>query len=85
MQNGQGNAAAQGQTEGEGRASDDRADPFDRPAGTYGAVDGSGTDVPDREAMDRVRELMEELRRRAGQRSRPELELDYLERLIERF
>ncbi|MGF1553684.1 MAG: TIGR02302 family protein [Paracoccaceae bacterium] len=85
-QQGQGQQSAQGAGRGRGEGRDQQqADPFDRPAGRYGAIDGDGTDVPDRALMDRARELLEELRRRAGEAQRPEFELDYLERLIERY
>jgi hypothetical protein len=38
--------------------------------------------VPDQIDMQRARELMEELRRRLGEAKRPQIELDYLERLL---
>lgn len=87
VQQGQGEAAARGDPRtGEGPAGDRRdRDPFDRPRGGYGRIDGTGVEVPDEELMNRARELMQELRRRSSERSRPELELDYLERLLERF
>ena len=85
-QQGQGQQAAQGSRTGRGQRGDDReADPFDRPTGAFGAIDGTGTDVPDRALIDRARELLEELRRRSADQTRPALELDYLERLLERF
>ncbi|MDT8343089.1 MAG: TIGR02302 family protein [Thermohalobaculum sp.] len=84
-QQGQGDVNATGRR-GRGEAADDRAaDPFDRPAGSYGAIDGRDTGVPDRSAIERARELLEELRRRAGEPMRPRIELDYLDRLIDRF
>lgn len=85
IRQGQGQAAAQGAREGEGRAQDDALDPFDRPSAAHGAIDGRSTSVPDRSAIDRARELMEELRRRAAEPDRPEIELDYFERLLDRF
>ncbi|MCC7320976.1 MAG: DUF4175 family protein [Rubellimicrobium sp.] len=62
-----------------------RRDPLGRQAGD-GGLTGSDRDVregPD--ADSRARELLEELRRRAGERGRDPMELDYLERLLERF
>jgi len=86
QQQGQGQQAAQGTRTGRGERGDDReADPFDRPAGAYGTIDGTGTSIPDRELMDRARELLEELRRRSADQTRPPLELDYLQRLLDRF
>jgi hypothetical protein len=35
--------------------------------------------------VQRAREILEELRRRLGEPSRPLLELDYIERLLRRF
>ncbi|MCL5778461.1 TIGR02302 family protein [Limibaculum sp. FT325] len=84
-QQGQGDVNTTGRR-GRGEAADNReADPFDRPSGSYGAIDGRDTGLPDRSAIDRARELLEELRRRAGEPMRPQLELDYLDRLIDRF
>ena len=85
-QRGQGDVRNAGDGRGRGDGRDDgQADPFDRPAGSYGSIDGRETGVPDRSEMDRARELLEELRRRAGEPMRPEIELDYLDRLIDRF
>ena len=35
--------------------------------------------------LQKAREILDELRRRAGERFRPEIELDYIERLLKRF
>ncbi|MEO1494061.1 MAG: TIGR02302 family protein [Pseudomonadota bacterium] len=86
MQNGQGETQAQGDRRGEGEGRDNsRNDPFDRPTSSFGALDGRSTRVPDQGLIDRARELMQELRRRAAEPARPQLELDYLDRLMERF
>ncbi|MEO1720780.1 MAG: TIGR02302 family protein [Pseudomonadota bacterium] len=85
-QQGQGQQSAQGNGQGRGDgAEDDQADPFDRPSGRFGAIDGRDTDVPDRALMDRARELLDELRRRAGEATRPDYELDYLDRLLDQY
>lgn len=84
VRDGQGSTAARGRTR-QGQSDDHAADPFDRPAGTYGAIDGRDTRVPDRSALERAREVLDELRRRASELRRPRLELDYLERLLEQF
>ncbi len=60
-------------------------DPLGRPVGSQGRVDNGDTAVPDQDANDRARELMEEIRRRSGDAQRPVEELDYLRRLLERF
>lgn len=71
---------AQGQSEG-----DRRQDPLrDRPNQGY-AVDESGVEVPAESDLQRARRIFDELRKRSGDRSRPELELDYIERLLKRF
>jgi hypothetical protein len=41
--------------------------------------------IPDRDDSRRAHELLEELRRRAGERDRPEDERQYLERLLRQF
>jgi len=86
QQDGQGGQTAQGRRDGRGEQGSNRdADPFNRPSGAYGRIDGTGTDVPEREAIDRARKLLEELRRRSADQERPQLELDYLRRLLDRF
>ncbi len=66
-----------------GRASG--RDPLGRTSPTSGPDFGDSVSVPTEREMQRAREILEELRRRAGQRDRPEIELDYLERLLRRF
>jgi hypothetical protein len=60
-------------------------DPLGRPLPTQGLDDGDSVKVPEESEVQRARQILEELRRRLGQRERPQLELDYIERLIERF
>ncbi|MDO5605840.1 MAG: DUF4175 family protein [Paracoccus sp. (in: a-proteobacteria)] len=53
-----------------------------------GTGGGFSTDAPldgDGGGDDRARDLQDEIRRRLGERSRPEAERDYLDRLIDRF
>ena len=67
------------QQEGQGR------DPLGRPQGGDGS---SGTAEARREGQDReaqAAELLDEIRRRAGERERSETERDYLKRLLNRF
>ncbi|MBY8976262.1 TIGR02302 family protein [Rhodobacteraceae bacterium NNCM2] len=86
MQNGQGDVGAQGRGQRDGQARDRaETDPFDRPLGSYGATAGNQTKVPDRSALDRAREILDELRRRSAESFRPELELDYFDRLLDQF
>ncbi|MEL6423108.1 MAG: DUF4175 family protein, partial [Pseudomonadota bacterium] len=50
-----------------------------------GRVTGEGVEVPGEIDVQRARRILEELRRRASDPNRPSLELDYIERLLERF
>jgi hypothetical protein len=61
-------------------------DPFGRPPRqTDGPDPGSAVKVPDEIDVQRAREILEELRRRLGETTRPPIELEYLERLLKRF
>ncbi|MEM0944382.1 MAG: DUF4175 family protein, partial [Pseudomonadota bacterium] len=86
MQNGQGDVGATGRGQNDGQGQElGETDPFDRQLGSDGSSLGRDTRVPYRSAIDRAREILEELRRRSAEPERPELELDYLERLLEQF
>ena len=50
-----------------------------------GSADIRRVNIPSQGTMKRTREIIEELRKRAGQRHRPSDELDYINRLLERF
>ena len=50
-----------------------------------GSADIRRINIPSQGTMKRTREIIEELRKRAGQRHRPSDELDYINRLLERF
>ncbi|MEM7269890.1 MAG: TIGR02302 family protein [Pseudomonadota bacterium] len=63
----------------------EREDPLGRPRASDGPLEGRSTDVPGASLGKRARELQEEIRRRSGERQRPAEELDYLERLLDRF
>jgi hypothetical protein len=61
-------------------------DPFGRPPRqTDGPDPGTSVKVPDEIDVQRAREIIEELRRRLGETTRPPIELEYLERLLKRF
>lgn len=69
---------------GSGRAGRASTDPFGRPVA--GAPDvNSVLNMPDKGEVQRAREILNEIRRRAAERGRPQSELDYLDRLLERF
>jgi len=60
-------------------------DPFGRPMSSNGVIDQGDVDIPDISILQKSRQILDELRRRAGERSRPAIELDYIERLLKRF
>ncbi len=60
-------------------------DPFGRPTANSGTYDQSDVKIPDEGVLQKSRQILDELRRRAGERFRPEIELDYIERLLKRF
>ena len=68
--------------EGSGRF--DR-DPFGRFVGPGGAIDDDRVKIPEKSDVQRARDILEELYRRSGQRSRSSSERDYIERLLRRF
>ncbi|MEX2519683.1 MAG: TIGR02302 family protein [Paracoccaceae bacterium] len=88
---GQDMAEAEGRGEGDQAGRDgrgmsrDREDPLGRPRASDGPLDGDSVHVPGASMGKRARELQEEIRRRSGERRRPAEELDYLERLLDRF
>ena len=73
-----------GATDSEPRDQVDR-DPFGRPMSNNGTYDQGDVKIPDQNTLQKAREILDELRRRAGERSRPEIELDYIDRLLKRF
>ncbi len=70
----------QGQQMG-ARSSGDR-DPLGRPQRTEGPDLGQTVKVPDEIDVERARRILEAIRQRLGERTRPRYELDYLERLL---
>ncbi len=60
-------------------------DPLGREPGASGQPGTDDRLLQDEDAYRRARELMDEIRRRSSDRTRPEGELDYLRRLLERF
>ncbi|MBV8916240.1 MAG: DUF4175 family protein [Acetobacteraceae bacterium] len=70
-----------------GRRRSARRDPLGRPLqeGTSGADESGDVRVPDEMEQARTREIQEELRRRGAERTRPQGELDYIDRLLKPF
>lgn len=60
-------------------------DPFGRPTRGGGSQSASGTEVPDIIDAERAREILQILRDRAAEQGRSAKELEYLDRLLERF
>ncbi|HUT49055.1 MAG TPA: TIGR02302 family protein [Alphaproteobacteria bacterium] len=63
----------------------DRRDPFGRPRDGSGGADTSTVKIPKETEVQRAREIIEELRRRAGERERPKIEREYIDRLLRQF
>ncbi|MDE1148657.1 MAG: TIGR02302 family protein [Azospirillaceae bacterium] len=61
------------------------ADPLGRQMNGQGAASTDSVKIPDHGDLQRAREILEELRRRAGEAGRPKEELDYIDRLLKRF
>ena len=80
---------AQGEgRDGRGRFGPRNRDPLGRAFSSEerdGGITGGDVEIPDKAALERARELLGELYRRAGQPTRPKLELDYIDRLLRRF
>jgi hypothetical protein len=60
-------------------------DPLGRDENGMGAIDTTDVEIPDQSDVQRARALIEELRKRAGDRERPKVERDYIDRLLKRF
>ena len=73
----------QGQADSDRRA--DNRDPLGREQGGNGANSSDGPLALGPDSADRARKLLDEIRRRSGETQRPDIELDYLDRLLERF
>jgi uncharacterized protein (TIGR02302 family) len=71
--------------EGEGDKPDEQdRDPFGRKEGGT-ATDDQRVRIPDEDTQQRSREVLEELRRRDGDRFRPRTEHDYIDRLLQDY
>lgn len=73
------------QGEAMGRAGDQQRDPLGRNAGESGQVGTDDQLLQGEDVYRRARELLDEIRRRSGEGTRNQQELDYLKRLLERF
>lgn len=76
----------EGEGPGLGAAGEGERDPLGRQRGRGGYLhSGDGVEIPDEAVLQRAREILNELRRRSGERHRPEIELEYFERLLRQF
>lgn len=73
----------QGSQEGDMRAQN--RDPLGRQQGSTGSISSEDNMLQGDDVYRRARELLDEIRRRAGEGERPDAELEYLKRLLERF
>lgn len=60
-------------------------DPLGRQLPGNGMGGGEQVKIPEEADIQRAREILDELRRRAGEQNRPRQELDYIDRLLDRF
>jgi hypothetical protein len=75
----------QGQMDGSSTAENGGRDPLGRPLGQSGGVGTNQLMLPEADSAAKARRLLDEIRRRAGQQERPQIELDYLNRLLDLF
>ena len=74
-----GQSSEQGDQQAQGR------DPLGRDQGTNGSIGTEESLLQGEDVYRRARELLDEIRRRSGEGERPDYELDYLRRLLDRF
>ena len=67
------------------QAQTERRDPLGRQVGNTGQYGSDENMLQGGDVYRRAEELLEELRRRSADQARPDLELEYLKRLLDRF
>ncbi|MBO9411566.1 MULTISPECIES: TIGR02302 family protein [unclassified Ruegeria] len=77
------NQPGQGAQEGDMQANN--RDPLGRSPGSSGTISTDDSLLQGEDVYRRARELLDEIRRRTGETDRPDIELEYLKRLLERF
>ncbi len=70
---------------GQGQGEQGGEDPLGRQQGVNGSPFGGNVKVPTQSELQRARNILMELRRRAAERARPQQELDYIDRLLKQF
>jgi hypothetical protein len=84
QQNGFGLGPALAPRNGRARA-ESQTDPLGRPLRGRDYGDDTTVKVPGEIDVQRARRILQELRKRYGESDRPQLELDYIERLLKDF
>ncbi len=79
------NETEAGQGQALGQFGDEQSDPLGRTPGRGGQVGTPDDLLQGEDVYRRARELLDEIRRRSGEGARPEVERNYLRRLLERF
>nr|WP_209506710.1 MULTISPECIES: TIGR02302 family protein [unclassified Ruegeria] len=77
------NQPGQGTQDGDMQANN--RDPLGRNPGAAGSISTDENLLQGEDVYRRARELLDEIRRRTGETDRPQIELEYLKRLLERF
>ncbi|WP_371807760.1 TIGR02302 family protein [Ruegeria sp. HKCCD7559] len=83
MAQNQQNQPGQGTQDGDMQANN--RDPLGRNPGAAGSISTDENLLQGEDVYRRARELLDEIRRRTGESDRPQIELEYLKRLLERF
>ena len=81
----QGEGEGQGTRVGRQQGNGNQTDPLGRPLHGREFSDDYSVKIPGEIDVQRVRRILEELRRRLGDTGRPQIELDYIERLLKDF
>ena len=74
-----------GENAGDQAGGDQNLDPLGRPLGANGSLLGGMLQMPNQSDVQRAREILDELRRRAAELGRSQQELEYIERLLQLF
>ncbi|MDB5619335.1 TIGR02302 family protein [Tardiphaga sp.] len=82
---GEGQQDGPGNTPGRQQGAGRQTDPLGRPLQGRELSDDLSVKIPGEIDVQRVRRILEELRRRLGDTARPQLELDYIERLLKDY
>jgi hypothetical protein len=69
----------------EGQGGESGMDPLGRSATGRGGTDGNGVKIPSQSDLGKAREILDDLRKRAGDVDRPPAERDYLRRLLDKL